>query len=538
MKSTVPFQQFKKCIILFIVGIICSILSYTIYIVNPIKKILDYNLEMRPNSLIFSVWKKPPIEVFNKVYIFNITNPVEFLKGTEKLKLQEIGPYVYQEFLEHTNITFNDNGTLTYIPRRTVFFVPELSISDPEKDFVYVPNIGMLGITSALSDAGFFTNYLVTQLTNMIGSEPILNLTAYDFLWGYDDNLVKLATGILPSYLHFKKLGLLDRMYDEGENIVNINIRKNDDMRDENGRYFSIQTYNGSPGMSHWGYREETENKTYPENTRCNSIRGASEGAVFPPNLDKRAVFRVYRKSFCRTVPIVFKKDIYFDGNIPTYLYDISDDFLDPPDKNPDNECYCRKLKKCYKKGLSDLTACYYHIPSAVSLPHFLRGDPSLLEDVEGLNPNPEKHSTRIEIQPDVGLVVKINSRIQSNLVIHNTQYNPKVKPFNNKTIPLFWSDLTTAPLSSNWLFQLRLIVISPVIQTIVIYLLIISGIILITLSLISSIWIINQHRHQQSEFIRRDSADLRIPLKYDQNTTIHILPNIQNIKSNSDSYS
>lgn len=59
-------------------------------------------------------------------------------------------------------------------------------------------------------------------------------------------------------------------MYDEGENIVNLNIRKNDDMRDENGRYLSIETYNGSPGLSNWGYREEDEeeeggNKTYPE---------------------------------------------------------------------------------------------------------------------------------------------------------------------------------------------------------------------------------------------------------------------------------
>lgn len=49
-----------------------------------------------------------------------------------------------REFLENTNVTFNDNGTITYIPRRTVFFVPELSKSDPKKDFVTVPNIPML----------------------------------------------------------------------------------------------------------------------------------------------------------------------------------------------------------------------------------------------------------------------------------------------------------------------------------------------------------------------------------------------------------
>lgn len=54
------------------------------------------NLEMSPNSLLFSIWKKPPLDIYLNVYIFNVTNPEEFLSGKEKLKVQEIGPYVYQ----------------------------------------------------------------------------------------------------------------------------------------------------------------------------------------------------------------------------------------------------------------------------------------------------------------------------------------------------------------------------------------------------------------------------------------------------------
>jgi len=42
------------------------------------------------------MWKNPPLNIYLNIYIFNITNPVEFLSGKEKLKLQEIGPYVYQ----------------------------------------------------------------------------------------------------------------------------------------------------------------------------------------------------------------------------------------------------------------------------------------------------------------------------------------------------------------------------------------------------------------------------------------------------------
>lgn len=54
-------------------------------------------------------------------------------------------------------------------------------------------------------------------------------------------------------------------MYDEGNNIVLMNVGHNENMTEEEGRYLSIQLYNGSPGMSQWGYREDNGNETYPE---------------------------------------------------------------------------------------------------------------------------------------------------------------------------------------------------------------------------------------------------------------------------------
>lgn len=93
-------------------------------------------------------------------------------------------------------------------------------------------------------------------------------------------------------------------------------------------------------------------------NTRCNSIRGATEGTVFPSKMDKRAVFRVFRKAFCRPVPIVYEKNVDMNG-LSGYQYTIPDNFADPPELNPDNECFCRE-KECLKRGLMDLTPCYY----------------------------------------------------------------------------------------------------------------------------------------------------------------------------------
>lgn len=39
-------------------------------------------------------------------------------------------------------------------------------------------------------------------------------------------------------------------------------------------------------------------------------------------------------------------------------------------------------------------------IPAAVSLPHFYNSDPSLVHEVEGINPVKEKHESIIIMQP------------------------------------------------------------------------------------------------------------------------------------------
>ncbi|KAG7212604.1 hypothetical protein KM043_012897 [Ampulex compressa] len=530
--------QFKKCIILFMVGMVCSILSYVIYIVNPAKLVLDKKLEMAPGSLVYTLWQKPPINVYLKVYIFNITNHPQFLRGEEKLRVQEIGPYVYQEFLENRNVTWNDNGTISYIPKRTVFYVPEMSVGNQEKDMIFVPNVPLLGVTSALHDAGFFVNYPLSQLSNVMDAKTILNISVHDYLWGYEDNLVRLASGIVPNFINFRKFGLLDRMYDEGDNMMNMNVRRKDDVLTEKGRYLSIDMYNGSPGLAHWGYQEEEGNVTHPENSVCNRIQGASEGTIFPPCLDKRVIFRVYRKAFCRPLPIDFDKEVEVNNGLQGYSYKLMDNFLDQPDQNPDNKCYCKNPKKCLKKGLSDLTPCYYNIPAAVSLPHFLNADPSLLEDVDGLAPDPEKHATQVVLQPTIGVPLYVHSRMQTNLVMHHTYYNSKITPFNDITIPLLWSDLNIESLPDDLLFLVKLsLTIVPIGQSILTYLLGIAGITMILLSLAATLWIFNQQQGEE-ETCRRDSTDLRMPLGYGQYTTIRILPAIKKITSRTDLFS
>lgn len=55
-------------------------------------------------------WSNPPFDPIVKVYVFNYTNIEDVLSGAEKkIKVKEIGPYVYKERTVRTNLIFDDD---------------------------------------------------------------------------------------------------------------------------------------------------------------------------------------------------------------------------------------------------------------------------------------------------------------------------------------------------------------------------------------------------------------------------------------------
>lgn len=59
--------------------------------------------------------------------MFNWTNTHEVENPDVKPILTECGPYVFLENHKRTNITWNENGTVTYNQIRTWHFMPDMS---------------------------------------------------------------------------------------------------------------------------------------------------------------------------------------------------------------------------------------------------------------------------------------------------------------------------------------------------------------------------------------------------------------------------
>lgn len=453
-----------------------------IVVLNPVQMVADYKLTMYEGSFLYKLWQKPPLDVFIKVFMFNVTNYERFVRGLDaKLKLEEIGPYVYQEFLEHHNATFNANDTLSYNPLRRVKFIREQSVGDPNTDMIVSPNIPYMGITAAASSISIFMAFAVRTLVRQFDAKVMLKVSVHEYLWGYEDPLVNIASKLVPSVINFQKFGLLDRMFDEGSNLVTINLpqkagsqvlrrdangdneddvaTKLADFRDEDygfdnfkptARDFSIDNWNGLKGLKHWGYNEGSSN------TACNTLQGSFDGTLFPKNMSQGDTFRVYRKAFCRTLPVIYSHPGSLDG-VDAYFFKLAEYAFDTNASDAQTACFCQE-KKCLQKGLGKITPCYYNIPSAISFPHFFNADPNLSRKIEGMKPDIKKHGTEIVIQPQLGVPMRVYTRFQVNLLMGDISFNSEMSVFKNMVLPIFWLEIGVEKLTPDLILLLQLL--------------------------------------------------------------------------------
>lgn len=60
-------------------------------------------------------WMESPIQPLIKVHVFNYTNIDDYLSGRDKkIKLQDIGPYVYKQFGSRVNLEFDADHKITF----------------------------------------------------------------------------------------------------------------------------------------------------------------------------------------------------------------------------------------------------------------------------------------------------------------------------------------------------------------------------------------------------------------------------------------
>jgi len=411
-------------LILFIFSFIGFVIMWFTEIYNDS---LISNLVYAKNSTAAKWWKTPPLSPQLRVYIFNYTNYDDYINGyADKLILKELGPYIYSENSTKVQVNFNDNNTISYREHRSFEFQPKIS-NGRQSDQVVVPNVPLFSAIPHIETFNPFFRWGV-KLTIQQETEPFRVLPAHDFLWGYDDSLINKIKAFKP--MPFENFGMLVTRNGTSQESFTIHSGVGD-LKKLN----VIDNFNGKPKLDFWSTEE------------CNRIDG-TDGSQFPPYLlDKKSQLQVFIKAFCRRFPLAYDSEVNIFDGVPAWRYKAPLNVFGSPQENKENQCYCTKSGDCAPSGVFNATLCF-DSPIYASFPHFLSGEASLFKNLEGLNPDPEKHLTYADIHARLAFPLDGASRFQINVQVTKGGLRSLRYFDDNQILPVIWMEITSGEIS------------------------------------------------------------------------------------------
>lgn len=155
---------------------------------------------------------------------------------------------------------------------------------------------------------------------------------------------------------------------------------------------------------------------TWPGGSDANLIRG-TEGTFFKPNLKPGESLTLFIGDLQRSFDLQNTDTVYHLG-VRTLRYQFPISSYKSAFTEPDNA----KYSSWCPDGLFYLGPIRTPVlPIYGSKPHFLDGDSSLLDGVDGLEPSSTMHESHIDVEPNVGANVDFGVKLQLNIRINRS---------------------------------------------------------------------------------------------------------------------
>lgn len=156
---------------------------------------------------------------------------------------------------------------------------------------VVVPNVPMLSATSQSKHAARFLRLAMASIMDILKIKPFVEVSVGQLLWGYEDPLLKLAKDVVPTdqKLPYEQFGLL--------------YGKNSTSRDNLTIFTGLKDISKYGLLDKWNGREKLDHWTEPY---CDSVSG-SDGSIFPPQITKESILKIFDKDLCRALPLIYK---------------------------------------------------------------------------------------------------------------------------------------------------------------------------------------------------------------------------------------
>ncbi|KAK7068410.1 hypothetical protein SK128_008970, partial [Halocaridina rubra] len=301
------------------------------------------------------MWRSSSIDAFYKVWVFNLTNPQEFMAG-DRPRVYELGPYVYKYRETKHNVRYNIDGTVLYQGKPIYQFQPHLS-PGREEDVVTTVNIPFVNAAEMVKNEEVVKT-VMKVMKKVHSFDTVRSLTVGELLWGHRSRVLDWARTLQDVPYPHQLFGLLMGLNDTLQPPYVIHTGLNDV-----SRMNQIVAWNKRQLLEFWS------------GTECNVIRG-TDGNGFAPGLSKEDKLFIFNGQLCRSLPLVYNSTVTRQGLESYKFVPPSDIFTYGPDY-PDNQCYCG-TEGCPARGLVDMKPCYFGASVAFSFPHFYDGDPKL----------------------------------------------------------------------------------------------------------------------------------------------------------------
>nr|XP_032291689.1 sensory neuron membrane protein 1 [Drosophila virilis] len=459
------------------------------------------SVNLKPGSETRQLWEKMPFPLTFKIYVFNVTNAQDIEMGG-KPKLQEVGPFVYDEWKDKYELMdIEAENAISFNMRNTFQTRADLGLSGEE--LITMPH-PLLQVSPKTEEAFFMTIANLEQpaetlATVALGLDIIFKpqsafITAKFkdlFYAGIDINCdqehaaaqaicQQFQAGAVPGALPVNATHYKFSLMGAG-NHTNAGRFKVSRSRSRQSSVGRVLAFNEAKQLHIW-----------PElnNTSCNRLRG-TDGTIFAPLMRPEQGLWSYSPQLCRSLtPQWMGRTKY--NRLPAQRYELNFGSarvslarttfkLNNQKKNiqivleenlistkykksqitrknklnqasqheqtkiiffqtePDLHCYCTDYPdNCPADGTMDLVRCS-GTPLMASLPHFYQADQKLLAEVEGVQPTAAKHASILIFEQFSGTVLSVHNRLQFSLKVAPVKDVPLMSQLRSLAMPLFW---------------------------------------------------------------------------------------------------
>jgi len=392
--------------------------------------IMQTQVTLGPHSKSEAFWADIPAPLLTKVYLFNVSNTDDISKKGAKPILNQVGPYVFDEYHKKVKVAWNENNdTVSYQQIRTYFLDKAQSKHEMESP-VTIINAPAAVLGAMVKPMSSFMRGMVQAGIGMLHERLFVTETPQNIVFdGYTDPILDAAK--MLAELGVKIPGQMDKFgifynrngSDMFDGVWNIHTG-HDDLAKANK-------------MAWWNFTDNTP--YFPGN--CSKVEGNAE--LFTPLEGPTDYVELYSNDLCRPMKLRNRGDQIVKG-VKGVRYEMMPDFFANRTVNPSNWCFDGGRE--WPSGVFNVSACRFKAPVFLSQPHFYQADPWYLDQLsEGsLSPDAEKHSSYFIIDPTSGIPLTVVARFQVNIFIEPIKELNMFKNLKHELFfPAFWFETT-----------------------------------------------------------------------------------------------